>query len=69
VQGLTLCVDRNNMKGKIDLYQDPIINRAFFEFRVFKNASSTSNNRIDFFIEELNISLSDYQYQILRYKN
>ena len=54
------------MKGKIDLYQDPIINRAFFEFRLFKNSSPNSNNRIDFFVEEFNISLSDYQYQILR---
>jgi hypothetical protein len=108
VKGLTLCLDRTNENGKIDIFQgnmnykhifdifiilncslDPIVDRCSFEIRFrscnkieggfdveiidpqnvpqISNSSSSSSTyrRIDIHFDNLFLSLSDWQYNML----
>ena len=66
ITGLTICLDRRNADGKIEMYQDPFLYKCNLSCRMlskFESTSSTSPYEIKFnvYCESLDVSLTDEQ--------
>lgn len=70
VTDLTVCLDRRNALGKIEVILEPILYRCSLEGRIltkynFSTKRKTSLNRIDVFIKTFDINLSTDQLPML----
>lgn len=71
VNDLTVCLDKRNAMGKIEVCLEPILYRCSLEGRIvtkynFSTREKTSLNRIDILIKFLDINVSTDQFPMLR---
>ncbi|XP_065557118.1 intermembrane lipid transfer protein VPS13B-like isoform X2 [Artemia franciscana] len=66
VTDLTVCLDKRNSLGKIDVFQEPLLYRSSLEGRLYMQYNSAYSvephtYRMDFFCNKLDFSMSDSQ--------
>lgn len=71
INDLTICLDKRNSMGKIEVCLEPILYRCSLEARIvtkynFSTRERTSLNRIDIFTKFLDINISTDQFSMLR---
>lgn len=70
VNDLTICLDKRNAQGKIDVCQEPILYRCSLQARMIRkyNLSTShidSNTRIDIFTDNIDFKISVQQFPML----
>lgn len=74
VNDLTICLDKRNASGKIEVYQEPILYRCSMAIRFYRNyfaplIHKTSTTRINMYctklVDQLNFSLQILNYCFL----
>lgn len=70
ISDLTICLDKRNAMGKIDVCQEPILYRCSLQARLLRkynisSAHRSSVTRIDIFTESVELNVSAQQYPML----
>lgn len=70
ISDLTICLDKRNAMGKIDVCQEPILYRCSLQARLLRkynisSAHRSSITRIDIFTESIELNVSAQQYPML----
>ncbi|KAH8359232.1 hypothetical protein KR093_005309 [Drosophila rubida] len=70
VSDLTICLDKRNTAGRIEVCQEPILYRCSLEMRVLRKynantASTSSTTRIGIFTKSLDINVSSLQFPMV----
>lgn len=71
ISDLTICLDKRNALGKIDICQEPILYRCTLQARMLRkynisSAHRSSLTRIDIFTDSIELNVSAQQYPMLQ---
>lgn len=67
---LTVCLDKRNASGKIEVYQEPMLYRCFVEIRLLRNyhgssSKKASTTRLDVYCNKMEFSMTEQQIPML----
>ncbi|XP_030768330.1 vacuolar protein sorting-associated protein 13B-like isoform X2 [Sitophilus oryzae] len=70
VNDLTLCLDKRNASGKIEVYQEPMLYRCSMTIHLLKNyhsatANKASTTRLDIYCNNMEFSMTEQQVPML----
>ncbi|KAF5296670.1 hypothetical protein FQR65_LT10210 [Abscondita terminalis] len=70
ISDLTICIDKRNAAGKIDVYQEPVLYRCSFVVHILRNYHTTtvkrqSVTRVDIYCNSMEFSMTEQQVPML----
>uniref|UniRef100_W8BHK3 Vacuolar protein sorting-associated protein 13B n=2 Tax=Ceratitis capitata TaxID=7213 RepID=W8BHK3_CERCA len=71
VSDLTICIDKRNSAGHIEVCQEPILYRCSFEIRILRKyntntVATTSLTRIGIFTKSMDVNIASMQFPMIR---